>query len=337
MTPVPRLIRWIVSLAVFFLVVMTLLRVGTYFAFVRERVPLAQAWAGFWLGFRFDGRIVASAMLPLLVLGGLSFLDAFNATFGRRFWLTLLGLFSGALLVFYACDFLHYQYLHQRLNASVLGFLGDASISGGMVWQAYPVVRIVLGILAALAGFMAVFVFLHRRAAAVTVTLRKAARVAWFVGTLLVCLVSIFGKVGQYPLRWSDAFNLRNDTLANLALNPVQSFLSSLDFRTSGFELAKVREHHAFMRSYLGLAAPDAGKLSFERQVAARSGVAPGQPNVVLVICESFSAYKSSMWGNPLDTTPFFAGLCKEGLFFDNHYTPHYGTARGVWGGESRT
>ncbi|MBI4625233.1 MAG: LTA synthase family protein [Verrucomicrobia bacterium] len=331
MPPVPRLIRWIVSLAVFFLVVMTLLRVGAYFAFTHDRLPLSQTWAGFWLGFRFDGRIVASAMLPLLVLGGISFLDAFNAAFGRRFWLVLLGLFSGLLLVFYVSDFLHYRYLNQRLNASVLGYLEDTKISAGMVWQTYPVGRIGLGLLVALGGFMAVIVYLHRRAAAATVALRKPARVTWFVATLLVCLLGIFGRAGQYPLRWSDAFNLRNDALANLALNPVQSFLSSLEFRTSGCEVAKVREHYPLMSAYLGVTAPDPERLSFERRIAARDGVSLGQPNVVIVICESFSAYKSSMWGNPLDTTPFFNGLCQEGLFFDNCFTPHYGTARGVW------
>jgi glucan phosphoethanolaminetransferase (alkaline phosphatase superfamily) len=327
----PRLIRWIVSLAVLFLGVMTLLRVGTFFSFMADRVPLAQTWAAFWLGFRFDGRMVASAMLPLLVLGGLSFLDVFNAAFGRRLWLGLLGVCSAVLLVFYVADFLHYRYLNQRLNASVLGFFGDAAISARMVWQTYPVGWIGLGLFVAWAGLMAVIVSLHRRVAAVTVTLRKPARVAWFVAALLGCLLSIFGRAGQYPLRWSDAFALRNDALANLALNPVQSFLSSLDFRTSGCEVAKVREHYPFMSAYLGVTAPDAEHLSFERRVAARPGVAPIQPNVVLVICESFSAYKSSMWGNALDTTPFFNGLCQQGLFFDNCFTPHYGTARGVW------
>lgn len=331
MTPVPRLIRWIISLAVFFLVVMTLLRAGTYFAFVRERLPLAQSWAGFWLGLRFDGRIIASAMLPLLVLGGLPFLHAFNTPFGRRFWVGLLSAASGLLLVFYVGDFLHYRYLNQRLNASVLGYLEDAKISAGMVWQSYPLGRIALGLLVALAGCTVVIVASHRRAAAVTVTLRRPARIAWFVAALFGCLLGIWGRAGQYPLRWSDAFNLRNDVLANLALNPVQSFLSSLDFRTSGFEAAKVREHYAFMSSYLGVTAPDAGKLTFERRIAARDGVATIQPNVVVVICESFSGYKSSMWGNPLDTTPFFAGLCQQGLFFDNCFTPHYGTARGIW------
>ena len=310
---------------------MTLLRVGTYFAFVQERLPLAQAWSGFWLGLRFDGRIVASAMLPLLVLGGVPWINPFTSTFGRRFWLVLLGAFSTALLVFYVVDFLHYRYLNQRLNASVLSFLADTKIAAEMVWQTYPVVRLTFVVVVSLAGFMAVFVASHRRAAAAKVTLRKPARIAWFVGLLLVCLLSIFGRVGQYPLRWSDAFNLRNAVLANLALNPVQSFLSSLDFRTSGYEAAKVKEHYPFVSSYLGVNAPDKERLAFGRRIPAQTGIPTTRPNVVLVICESFSAYKSSMWGNPLYTTPFFAGLCRQGLFFDNCYTPHYGTARGVW------
>jgi phosphoglycerol transferase MdoB-like AlkP superfamily enzyme len=37
------------------------------------------------------------------------------------------------------------------------------------------------------------------------------------------------------------------------------------------------------------------------------------------------------MWGNPLNTTPFFDSLCRNGIFFDHCFTPSYGTARGVW------
>jgi phosphoglycerol transferase MdoB-like AlkP superfamily enzyme len=37
------------------------------------------------------------------------------------------------------------------------------------------------------------------------------------------------------------------------------------------------------------------------------------------------------MWGNPLNTTPFFDSLCGKGIFFDRCFTPSYGTARGVW------
>jgi len=51
----------------------------------------------------------------------------------------------------------------------------------------------------------------------------------------------------------------------------------------------------------------------------------------VLVQCESFSMYKSSMSGNPLNTTPFFDSMSQKGIFFDRCFTPHFSTARGLF------
>jgi phosphoglycerol transferase MdoB-like AlkP superfamily enzyme len=76
---------------------------------------------------------------------------------------------------------------------------------------------------------------------------------------------------------------------------------------------------------------PNDNPLSFVRVGEPKPGALTTKPNVVLVICESFSAYKSSMFGNPLNTTPFFDSLCRQGIFFDRCFTPTYGTARGVW------
>jgi phosphoglycerol transferase MdoB-like AlkP superfamily enzyme len=42
--------------------------------------------------------------------------------------------------------------------------------------------------------------------------------------------------------------------------------------------------------------------------------------------------YKSSMSGNPLNTTPYFKSMCDSGLFFNRCFTPTFGTARGVFG-----
>ena len=66
--PVPRVIRWMVLLAAFFLGVMTLLRVALYLTLDRATLQLAQVAPAFQLGLRFDFRVIASAMLPLLVL-----------------------------------------------------------------------------------------------------------------------------------------------------------------------------------------------------------------------------------------------------------------------------
>jgi Phosphoglycerol transferase and related proteins, alkaline phosphatase superfamily len=41
--------------------------------------------------------------------------------------------------------------------------------------------------------------------------------------------------------------------------------------------------------------------------------------------------YKSSMSGNPLNTTPYFNELCENGIFFERCFSPHYGTARGLF------
>ncbi len=37
------------------------------------------------------------------------------------------------------------------------------------------------------------------------------------------------------------------------------------------------------------------------------------------------------MYGNELNTTPYFNSLCEQGAFFDRCFTPAFGTARGVW------
>lgn len=319
-------------LAVSFLLAMTLARVLAYLAFGASDAALAQNWPAFWLGLRFDARVVAGILLALLVLGSVRWFDPFSRQGARRLWLTVLTVFSGVLLLVYVVDFLHFRYLNQRLNASVLGFAADARISAAMAWQTYPVIRITVGVILGVAFAAWALARSHRRTAAAPESPRKAVRFTWFAVAFVSCAVGIFGRVGQYPLRWSDAFNLRNDAMANLALNPVQSFLSSLSFRSSGYDLEQVRKHYPRMSSYLGLTGSAGERPSFERHVRA-TVTAPSAPplNVVLVLCESFSAYKSSMWGNPLNTTPYFAELCREGVFFDNCFTPHIGTARGVW------
>jgi len=89
-----------------------------------------------------------------------------------------------------------------------------------------------------------------------------------------------------------------------------------------------VRKAYPVLKPYFGFPG-DSLNLNYERIISRPQVV--DKPNIVVVICESFSAYKSSMWGNPLNTTPFFKSLCDKGIFFDQCFTPSYGTARGVW------
>jgi phosphoglycerol transferase MdoB-like AlkP superfamily enzyme len=89
-----------------------------------------------------------------------------------------------------------------------------------------------------------------------------------------------------------------------------------------------VRKGYPVLKPFFGFTG-DSLNLNYERDV--KREPVKSKPNIVVVICESFSAYKSSMWGNPLNTTPFFKSICDQGIFFDQCFTPSYGTARGVW------
>jgi len=328
---IPRLVRLLAAMALFLTLLLTAFRVIAVGVFGRPDDSFQVLGPIFCLGFRFDARVIAVILLVALVVGSIRVFEPFRTARTRRLWIIGLGVVIVGLCAIYVGDFLHFRYLNQRLNASVLGFIADAQVSAQMVWQSYPVVRGALAFSLLVIALGWTLVRIHSWVGAGREVPRPGVSLAWKAGMGALLIVGLYGRVDQYPLRWSDAFELRNDLHANLALNPVQSFVSSLSFRSTSYSLAKVKEHAGLVGNYLGVNPGQGTTPVFTRNVSAGGQSERRPSNVVLVICESFSAYKSSMWGNRLDTTPFFAELCRDGVFFDNCYTPHFGTARGVW------
>ncbi|MHA4809886.1 LTA synthase family protein [Flavitalea flava] len=341
---IPKLIRSIFATGIIFLLIMSLLRLALFFSFSNQANGFSDLLPSFLLGIRFDLRYICIFLALLLLLGCFRPLNPFRSSTGKKITLFLIGLATFLIVFFYSVDFANYSYLSQRLNAGVLNYLIDVRISANMVWQTYPVIRILLVLILG-----TIFIFLLIKAIYKGILKSKKSdlsdrgRIAWIVVAFLLLGLAIFGRVGQYPLRWSDAFGLGSDYKANLALNPFQSFFSSLKFRHSVYNEEKIIAAIPVLSPYFGFTetkvpgvaeiAPrrDSLEKAFIRDIAPRPGTLTSRPNVIVVICESFSGYKSSMWGNPLNTTPFFNGLCKKGIFFDHCFTPSYGTARGVW------
>ena len=324
---IPKLLRWIFSVVLILLVVMTISRLIIFWKFN----PPGKAFSGsaFIMGFRYDARVVCIIGLAIMLLCAIPFLNPFKNFNAKKFWNILLPLIFIIMIFVLAIDFYHFDYLHQRLNATVLNYLQDAGISFNMMWQSYPLLKIgitlILLLLLARWGFGSLLAHYQQQDS----FYKRKARLLYVV-CFLIFGIFIFGKIGQFPLRWSDAYTLSDDFKANLALNPFQSFISTLNFRNSSYDIKKVRADYSLMSGYLGVNTPDSSSLNFQRVYPAADS-AGINPNIVLVICESFSAYKSSMYNNPLNTTPYFNELCKNGIFFDRCFTPAYGTARGVW------
>lgn len=328
---VPRLVQWALWTGLVFLVLFTVLRIALYFFSGRQGYEFGDLWNVFFLGLRYDLRMVSILVLLMLLIGSISPLHPFRSKRAKMGWMIVLWIGTVVTLFFFIADFAHYAYLSQRLNASVLNYLDDAAISMNMVWQTYPVIWMLLGI--AVVAFLLMWIvrIAYRRVAKSEGYVPMKSRIANFIAVLFVTGFFIFGKFSQYPLRWSDAFALGDDYKANLSFNPFQSFFSTLKFRHSGYDRKKLEELLPVLKPYYSVRIQGNNFIDFE--YTRRPGGFPEfkNANVVLVICESFSAYKSSIFGNPLNTTPFFDSLCHKGYFYDRCFTPTYGTARGVW------
>jgi len=285
----------------------------------------------FILGLRYDLRDACILSLILFLLGSIKPLHPFDRKAGRAVAFSILVIAIIVFTIFYVFDFANYAYLSQRLSASILTYLHDAKISMGMIWQTYPVFWIILGILIFIAFLVAMVRLIYNFMLSRKPHTTRASRIIWGIIFFLVVGLGIFGRAGQFPLRWSDAFVFNNDYASNMSLNPFQSFFSSLEFKVINDDPVATKKYYQLMSSYLGVTHPNSSALNFDRIISPVDTTKEVQPNIVLVICESFSAYKSSMYGNPLNTTPFFNELCNTGIFFDRYFTPSYGTARGVW------
>ena len=325
---IPRLPRWILSVVIVFLTLMTLMRLIFFFRFD----PPGKAFSGssMIMGLRFDLKFICILAVSMLVLGIIPLLNPFKNYKAKKFWNTLLTILFFFVLLFYVADYYHYDWLRQRLNASVFSYFQaeDASISMGVGLESYPVFTILsLLVLGTAAGSFILRRRLHHYQTQYVPDKRNSP--GWYVFFFLLFALGVFGKLGQFNLRWSDAFTLSDNFKANMALNPFQSFFSTLRFRDTKPDVKTVRGFYPLIADYLNVQNKDSIHLNYERDYSYKQTNTP--PNVVLVICESFCMFRSSMSGNPYNATPYFNQLCKKGAFYDRCFTPSFPTARGVW------
>jgi phosphoglycerol transferase MdoB-like AlkP superfamily enzyme len=324
----PKTIQFSLSIMFTFLVCMTLYRIYFFFHYK----PLDKPFSGsmMLMGLRFDLRIVASVGLLLFLLQSL--LNPFKNEKQKPYFVGLLVLIFLIFLIAFCSDFYYYDYLKQRLSAAIISFAKDAGISARMMWQTYPIIKIIIALSISLWLFVIFIKKLLQNIQVRKVEINKRNKIAAISIFILFCAVAIFGKINQYPLRWSDAFTLTDDFKANVALNPFQSFFSSFSFKNSGYDIRKVKASYPIIANYFGVKDTNSNSFNLARVYSnAEESDSITKPNVVVVICESFSAYKSSMFGNGLNPTPYFKEMCTKGIFFERCFTPAFGTARGVW------
>jgi phosphoglycerol transferase MdoB-like AlkP superfamily enzyme len=326
---IPKTLLWVVNLLLIFLLIFTLFRLVTCIAFKPKTMSFNELVPSFWMGIRYDLRWISIILLPIVLVSMRPKLSPFYSARNKKWWTWYLAIITFIVFIFFAADFGSFSYNQTRVDAGAMNFAEDFGISWQMMWQTYPMIWMILGLLVAVFIFRWMYHKSHWRV--ITRTEGKGIpyrRKHFVVAALLLCFF-IYGNFSWPPLSRSDSFRFSDSFKSFLAINPLQNFFATLRLRKPEFNEQKAREAFPIMAEWMQL--PDPRTFSYKRIVAPGSNALESRPNVVLVMCESFSMYKSSMSGNPLNTTPFFNSLCEKGIFFEKCFSPHFSTARGLF------
>jgi phosphoglycerol transferase MdoB-like AlkP superfamily enzyme len=329
---IPLTVQWLIVLGFIYVIIFTLFRVTTVFLFRPVNIPFSSLLPSFWLGFRFDAKWISMILLPIALLSVYPKFSPFFSERNKRLWSYYLAVATFIVLFFFGADFGNFSYNHTRINASALNFAEDPIISFEMLWQSYPMVWIFTSLGMTVFLMAEVFKKTHVQTLKRNTENNTIYKKGWHIGYILFLCWCLYGIFSFKEIKWNDAFQLNDNFRSYVALNPLQNFFTTLQFREPSFEDEKAKSYFPLIAKFLQLDSKNISDKDYTREVLPDSKALESRPNVVLVICESFSMYKSSMSGNPLNATPYFKSLCDSGLFFNRCFSPTFGTARGVFG-----
>ena len=330
---IPKTILWVINLLFIFLLIFTLYRLTTFIAFRHKFYPdgigFGDVIPSFLLGIRYDLRWIAFILMPVVIISLVPKLSPFYSAINKKLWTTYLALVTFIVFFFFAAGFVNLSYNQAPLDAGAMNFVEDFNISWKMMRQTYPLFWMILGLVVAVLFFRWMYHRSHWQVISKTDGKGIQYRRKFFVIAALILGLFAWGNLSWPPLGRNDSFKFRNEFKSYLAINPLQNFFATLKLRKPDFNEQKAKKVFPVMAEWMQL--PDKNNFSYRRIVPPSSGSLESQPNVVLVQCESFSMYKSSMSGNPLNATPFFDSLCRNGIFFERCFAPHFSTARALF------
>jgi len=318
----------------FLLIIESIARFTFFQIYTTHQEDFSEVMKAFFMGMRFDFRGVFITLLPTII----EVLFFFKPKKSKlRFWTISIWqyLFIFIMLFIYALDIGYFGYLQMRLNSSVLDNFENPLISLEMVWQSYPVIWSIFGLI--LMTSLIDYIIRKMKCRFYYLKPYTKQRFSWpaeRILFLIIILPLLYGKFSYFPLRWSDSYFSTNPFINQLGLNPMLNFLESFAIKEKGYDLGSVQKYYPIAAAFLGVTDLDQNALSFERKIQAlglsnHSKTIPR--SVIFIQTESLSNDKSSLSDNPTDPTPYLRMLEKESVYFTKFFTPTEATARGLF------
>jgi phosphoglycerol transferase MdoB-like AlkP superfamily enzyme len=281
----------------------------------------------FLIGIRFDIKLAVLLFFPLAL-----FMLIVNTKFFQRSYCKKLSSFYVVTVylivtLFYLFDYGYYNYLDIRLDATSLRFFDDIFISTQVLLESYPIVEGGLLLLVFLFGVYRINAYAYIKLTDKTGELTKRKKIGFGIALFLSLSFGVYNSFSHYPLRWSQAFFSKQNSVNQFALNPILYFFDSFAFRNTGFDEKATRDTYPVIANFLKLSK---SPLSYARTVSF-SNTHAVKPNVVFVMMESVGAAGMSAYGNPLKSTPVMDSLAEKSAHFTNFFVHKAGTAASVF------
>jgi len=308
--------------------------------------PASTFVEAFYNGMRFDLRVVVYACIPLLL--ALFSVRAMAARRALRWWLTG---FASLTLFLALTELDFYREFHQRLNSLVFQyFQEDPQTVLSMLWNGFPVGRYLLAW--ALATWLLAKLFkgldLFTRPAQPSLLSSAAPHSLpwqWRWLALLLCLViSVVAARGHLrqgpPLRWGDAYTTDSMFANQLGLNGTLTLYTAAantfgTHRDNAWK-ATLNDEDALKAVREMLLTPHDQLVDADSAAIRRNFTPPAEgtlpiKNVVVILMESFAGHFVGALGSPLNITPHFDKLAKEGLLFKRFFSNGTHTHQGMF------
>ena len=327
----PNYIKYIFTNLFFLFIFISLFRVIFYLFFTEiegtSSSVSAEIQESISLGIRFDLRLAITTFFPIALLVLIINYRFFERKIYKKIATIYIVLSYLILTLFYIFDFGYYEYLGIRLDASSLRFLSDFKISFQVLIESYPIYK---GLIALIILCFIVYrcsSFSYNLFSTTHKKITNKSKALYFTSVFLLLSFGIYNSITHYPLRWSEAFFSKNNSINQFTLNPVLYFFDSFAFRSVGVDLEKFKEYYPVIAKHLNL---PKDTVNFEKKITFKEPY-KNKPNIIYVMLESVGTATMSFYGNPLNSSPKMDSIIKQSLSFSKFYVHKAGTAGSVF------
>jgi len=277
-----------------------------------------------WMGFRFDTAVSCYLLaLPLLMM-----IVGEMARIGKRAYYAVVHYLLMVLytVAFFACaaDIPYFCYFFNRLDVVALTWLDDFSTSASMIVSEPQYLLYIVLFLAVAVAWWLLGRLLYRRV--LIPHLDEHLPYSWSIPIAVVLLgaglVGMRGKLSKIPMRVSTAYFCSDPFLNQIGLNPVFTFIKSLeDSGKSRNQPVELIDRDTARQIHRELLDTPADSTLPQAHVRLPEGM-----NVVVVMMESMSAAKTG-----IGLTPCLDSLAARSLYFTQAWSAGTHTHNGIY------